>query len=300
MMENQPNGYANPEVKDRWTVRDILSWTSSYFAGKGLTSPRLDAELLLAHCLGTDRLNLYLNYDRPLGKEERGKYRWFVRRRISREPVALITGTKEFWSFSFEISRGVLIPRPDTEILVDAVLNTVSQIEDPRILEIGTGSGAVAVTLMRETKRGRVTATDMDIGAITCAAKNAKRSGVMDLMDFCVSDLFSAFGENAQFDVVCSNPPYISTPELAQLQPEIRFFEPVAALDGGPDGLDTIKLIVASAGRYLKKSGRLFLEVGAGQAEDVQQAFIFLGGFSKVYTFNDLAGIPRVVSGSFE
>jgi release factor glutamine methyltransferase len=300
MMENLPNGCAKPKLKNRWTVRDILSWTSAYFAGKGLASPRLDAELLLAHCLGTDRLNLYLNYDRPLGREERDNYREFVLRRIMREPVALIIGTKEFWSLSFEIPRGVLIPRPDTEILVEAVLETVSQIDDPHILEIGTGSGAVAVALMKEMKRGRIIATDMDFDAVACAAKNAIRSEVMNLMDFCVSDLFSAFGENAKFDVICSNPPYIPSPELAGLQPEIRYYEPVAALDGGMDGLDVIRRIAAVAAGHLKKPGRLFLEVGAGQAEDVQQAFLSLGGFRKVYTFNDLAGIPRVVAGSIE
>ncbi len=286
-----------PPKPDRWTVKAILEWTADYFREKGMSSGRLDAEILLAHALELDRLRLYLNLDRPLQPEERQRYRELVRRRAQREPVALITGRKEFWSIPFHVLPGVLIPRPDTETLVEAVNGDARGRTTAEVLEIGTGTGAVAVAVAKEIPDCRVTATDLDIGALGLAARNAVEAGVRESISFIASDLFEAVRPGPHFDVICSNPPYIPTGDIAGLQPEVRLFEPLRALDGGPDGLDVIRRIVQQAGAFLKEGGRLFLEVGDGQAGTVAALFESLGGLHDVRSIPDLAGIHRVVGG---
>ncbi|MBM3298657.1 MAG: peptide chain release factor N(5)-glutamine methyltransferase, partial [Deltaproteobacteria bacterium] len=214
---------AQIEKPERWTVKQILEWTASYFKNRGIRAPRLDAEVLLAHALGTDRLYLYLNLDIPLLPEERGAYRELVRRRAAREPVAFIVGKKEFWSIPIKVVPGVLIPRPETELLVEAVIEEIHPIDSPRILEIGTGCGAVAVAVLREQPSARVLATDTNTRALVLTSANAEAAQVQKgSLDLLASDLFSAIRGGTEFDVICSNPPYIPSDMVPGLEPEIR------------------------------------------------------------------------------
>lgn len=281
----------------RWTIKGVLEWTAEYFKTKGISTGRLDAEVLLAHCLSVDRLHLYLNMDRPLAPDERARFRALVRRRAAREPVALITGKKEFWSLQLQVVPGILIPRPDTEILVEAVLNEVRENPSPFVLEIGTGSGAVALSVAQEKPAAFVLATDVDPLAIFTARANARSLALPETVCFASSDLFEAIRETRAFDVVCSNPPYIPRDTIPELEPEITRFEPIRALDGGPDGLDIIRQLARQAPAYLKPGGALLLEIGDSQDEAVQEIFSSLGGLRDVSAIRDLAGTPRVVKG---
>ncbi len=280
----------------RWTVKDILEWTAGYFKKKGITTARLDAELLLAHCLGVDRLHLYLNLERPLKQEERARYRELIRRRALREPVSLIRGIKEFWSLRLKAVPGVLIPRPDTEALVEAVLEEIRHHPNPNILEIGTGSGAIAIAIALENRGFRIVATDIDTLALEAARFNAINLGAGASIDFLASDLFTAIKPGSKFEVVCCNPPYIPSDVIPTLEPEINF-EPRKALDGGPDGLDVIRQLASQAGNYLAENGALIIEIGSEQEASVREMFETLGGLHDIRTFPDLSGKPRVVSG---
>ncbi len=282
--------------RDRWTVKDILTWTSTYFTEKGIKTARLDAEVLLAFTLGVDRLYLYLNLDRPLSPDERALFRDYVSRRGRREPVALITGTKEFWSIQFRVAPGVLIPRPDTETLVQAVIREVERIQSPDMLEIGTGSGAVSVALAVERPDASIVALDVNRIALEVAAFNAGKARVSQSVRFLAGDLFEALRKGPAFDVICSNPPYIPTETVQCLEPEVRLFEPIEALDGGLDGLDVVRAIAKTASGFLRPGGALVLEIGDGQnmaATDILES----AGFLKVLSIPDLAGKARVVRG---
>jgi release factor glutamine methyltransferase len=283
-------------IPARWTIKDVLEWTAGYFRKKGISTARLDAEVLLAHCLGVDRLHLYLNLDRPLKQEERVRYRELVRRRGMREPVAMIRGVKEFWSLRLRAAPGVLIPRPDTEALVEAVLEEIRERSSPSLLEIGTGSGAVAVSIALENRSARIVATDIDKLALEAAAFNAQNLGVAASIDFVASDLFAALREGSRFDVVCCNPPYIPSDVIPTLDPEINY-EPRQALDGGPDGLSVIRRLVIDARQYMAERGALIIEIGSDQEAWVREMFESLGGLHDIRTFPDLSGKPRVVSG---
>jgi release factor glutamine methyltransferase len=280
----------------RWTIKDVLEWTAGYFGKKGISTARLDAEVLLAHCLGVDRLQLYLNLDRPLRHEERVRYRELIRRRAMREPVALIRGVKEFWSLRLRATPGVLIPRPDTETLVEAVLEEIRERPSPNVLEIGTGSGAIAVAIALEDRRAHIIATDIDKVALEAALFNAENLGVLASIDFLASDLFDAIRGGSKFDVVCCNPPYIPSDVIPTLEPEINF-EPRQALDGGPDGLSVIRRLVSQARSYLADRGVLIIEIGSEQEAWVREMFETLGGLHDIRAFPDLSGKPRVVSG---
>lgn len=281
----------------RWTIKSVLDWTAQYFASKGVGSPRIDAEVLLAHCLGKDRLYLYLNLEKPLSLQERDRYRELVRRRAAREPVALIVGSKEFWSIQFKVAPGILIPRPDTEILVEAVLEEIRSVADPRVMEIGTGSGAVAVSILHDKQQATIIATDIDVPALGMASLNAREAHVGGAFHCVASDIFSAIRPGEKFDVICSNPPYIPTQDIPALEPEITEFEPIRALDGGPDGLDVIRRIARDARNYLKDQGAIIMEVGDGQADSVADILSELCGCRTIRKFLDLSGKQRVVKG---
>jgi len=279
----------------RWTIRDILTWTTGYFGSKGIPTPRLDAEILLAHCLDRERLYLYLNLDRPLQSAERSRYRELVGRRASREPIALITGVKEFWSIPLRIAPGVLIPRPETEILVEAIIDQIRDLPASRVLELGTGSGAIAVAVAKENERVQILATDLDPSALRIADLNARHADVSGSVEFLAADLFSAIRPGKTFDLICSNPPYVPRDLIPTLEPEVRDFEPHAALNGGPDGLDLIRELARHSPDYLKDAGALILEIGDGQEELVRGILTTLGGFREILTTADLAGKPRVI-----
>jgi release factor glutamine methyltransferase len=286
----------NAKTTNRWTVRDVLEWTASHFEEKGVLSARLDADILLAHALNADRMYLYLNLDRPLLRAERDRFRELVLRRAKREPVAFITGIKEFRSLPIRVAPGVLIPRPETETLVHEILAEIEGVDEPRILEIGTGSGAVSIAVAKEMSTARILATDLDPDALTTARSNAEELGADAAIRFLVSDLFSEIPENESFDLICSNPPYIPTRVIDTLEPEIARYEPRLALDGGEDGLDVIRRLASRARDFLKDSGVLILEIGDDQEDAVKEILAGEGRFGRIDFGKDLAGKTRVAT----
>lgn len=275
-----------------WTIGTLLTWTKQYFGEKGVDNPRLDAEVLLSHILGKDRLYLYVHFDQPLEQAELAAYRETVKRRARREPVAYITGCREFMGLSFVVNRSVLIPRPDTEILVEAVLERLQGKDKPVIVDIGTGSGAIIVSLLHKVTTAAGVAVDISDQALAVAERNALTHQVMDRLDLRQGDLFTPL-EKGVFDVIVSNPPYISEDELAELEPEVKY-EPHGALAGGPDGLDFYRRIIGAMALHLKPEGFGALEVGAGQAAAVAQ-LASVNGLVADKIIKDYAGIDRVV-----
>lgn len=279
-----------------WTVLKVLRWTQARFAEKGLATPRLDAELLLAKALDSDRIGLYTRHDQPLDKDELAACRALIRRRLDGEPVAYIIGKKEFWSLSFTVDERVLVPRPETELLVETALETLRGREaanQVRIADVGTGSGAIAVALALELRDAEVLAVDVSEAALEVARKNAADLGAR--VEFLRGDLLDPLVGREPFDAIVSNPPYIPDAEFAALPPEVRR-EPRGALLGGADGLRELRRLVEGGRRLLKPGGLLAMEVGAGQAEAVAE-LLRSAGYVDVLVRADLAGIGRVVAG---
>jgi release factor glutamine methyltransferase len=276
-----------------WTILGVLDWTAERFAQQGLDAPRVDAEVLLAHCLAQQRIQLYAHYDQPLAAEELAAYRAAIKRRMAREPVAYITGSREFWSLPLAVTPEVLIPRPETETLVEVAL-ALSQRAARTLVDVGTGSGALAIALASELPAARVLATDLGQAALALARGNATIHGLE--LELLQGDLLSPLPDDLQPELVVSNPPYVTTAEWQQLPPEVRDWEPRAALDGGPDGLSVIRRLVPAAAGRLAPGGHLALEVGAGQAPQVME-LLREQGFTKVRAHPDLAQVERVVSG---
>ncbi len=279
-------------MKETWTVLKVLQWTAGYLRDKGIENGRLDAELLLAEVLQFDRVGLYLNYDRPLQADELAAYRQLVGRRSRREPLQYILGRAEFWSLTFKVGPAVLIPRPDTEVLVEEALRRVRA--DGTILDVGTGSGAVAVALASELPAARLVGIDVSDAALQVAAENARHIGVADQVDLQQIDL--ACLPTGPFDLIVANPPYIPEADLAGLMPEVRDHEPALALAGGDDGLDCYRLLAGQTATRLKPGGWLLVEVGIGQAAAVLEIFA-AAELQEGFCQNDLNGIPRVVGG---
>jgi release factor glutamine methyltransferase len=262
-------------------ARIRLSPTSQY--------PRRDAELILAHVLGCDSTALLTHPERPLSAQEEDGFESLLKRRLANEPVQYLTGEQEFYGLLFEVSPDVLIPRPETEHLVEAVLERFDREANPRIVDVGTGSGAIAVAIAHALPRSQVTAVDSSPEALVVARSNAERHGVMDRMSFLQSDLLAA-AERTQFDVVVSNPPYVADGEV--LEPQVAHYEPHSALYAGPTGLEIYERLIPQARAVLKPRGWLMMEIGYGQ-QAVLEAL--LGGWSEVSFVPDLQGIPRVV-----
>lgn len=279
----------------KWTILEVLKWTSRYFQGKGISNPRTDAEVLLAHALGVERIDLYLRYDQPLTADERAVYREFVRRRASGEPVQYITGHREFWSLDFEVTPDVLIPRPETEVLVEIAIKYLKERRFRRVVDIGTGAGVIAVALAHEIDGISVLATDISSSAINVARRNAVKHGVADRIRFIVMNLFESLLPDVKFDVIVSNPPYVSSEEYRKLDREIKNFEPSIALLGGADGLDVVRRLIVQGISYLTTGGFLFIEIGYGQAEAVRDFVSGLGQEVSINVFDDYAHIPRVI-----
>jgi release factor glutamine methyltransferase len=287
-----------PEAK--WTILKLIQWTTTYFKEQGVSEPRASAEILLAHVLSVDRLSLYLNYDRPLGAAELAAFKEFIKRRLEGEPVQYVTGTKEFWSLPLRVSPAVLIPRPETELLVEAFLDFLRKrrLEEtcPSIIDLGTGSGAIAIALARELSLATVVAADLSLAALQLARENARKHQVAERIHFVCSDLFSGIRmAGAGFDAVVANPPYVRHSEFDLLPREIRNHEPREALDGGPDGLAAIRLIIQQAPAFLNRSGVLVLEIGAGQAEQVSDLILLSGRYQSHRFIPDYSGIDRVL-----
>lgn len=275
-----------------WTVLDLLRWTTEHFAGKGIDTPRLDAECLLARALGTDRLRLYLDFEKPVLPAERDVFRELVRRRGGeRVPVAQLLGEKEFWSLTLRVTPDVLVPRPDTETLVQAVLDALPADSSSRILDLGTGSGAVALALAHERPAAVITATDVSQEALKIAQENAEKLGVADRIRFLAGDgLDPVRGE--RFDWIVSNPPYVAETARDGLPPELAH-EPPGALFAGPDGMALLDRLIREAPDALAPGGGLALEHDPGQAEAVGSR-CREAGLSRVVTHRDLGGRLRV------
>ncbi len=275
-----------------WTLMQFLRWTADFFKQHGVPQARLDAELLLAHVLGSSRMDLYLAFDKPLAEADRARFRELVRRRAKeRVPVAYLTERREFWSLPFRVTPDVLIPRPETETLVKIALD----LKPRRVLEIGVGSGCIAAALARELESLEIVATDVSPGALAVARENLAALGVLERVTLIEARELAPLA--GSFDLVLSNPPYVASGELAGLAPELHH-EPALALDGGPDGLDVIRQICADAPARVERPGSLALEIGAGQSEAVAE-LLRATGAAEVETFPDLAGITRVVLGRY-
>ena len=281
-------------MSEVWTPLRLLEWTTRRFAGAGIDSPRLAAQILLAHALGIDRVQLYVQHDKPLGPDELGRYRELVRRRLAGEPVAYLTGGQEFWSLPLAVDPRVLVPRRDTETLVELILDEVDRAAALRIADLGTGSGAIALALARELPQARLVATDRSADALAVAQGNAARLGLADRVELREGDLYAALAAGERFDVVASNPPYVASGDIDRLAPEVRH-EPRAALDGGPDGLDHLRRLVAGAAAHLVSPGGLLaLEHGFDQGPAVRAEVDATAAFQPAATRADLAGQPRV------
>ena len=278
-------------MTERWTVLKILQWTADYFAGKEIASARLEAELLLAATLDLDRVGLYVNFERPLDASELSVFREQVQRRAKREPVQYILGETEFWSLPFTVSPAVLVPRADTEVLVEEALARVDG--SVHLLDVGTGSGAIAIALAHEKPGLEVTAIDCSEPALEVARRNAERNGVAGRVTCLVGDLAAL--PPGPFEMIVSNPPYIPTADCEELMPEVRDHEPRMALDGGTDGLAAYRQLAAQAERVLVPGGWLLVEVGIGQAGDVAALFK-AAGLTETSQRDDYSGVPRVVT----
>jgi len=337
-----PPAPAAPATPARWAVKDVLLWTTSRFEERGLATPRLDAEILTAHALGVPRVQLYVQFDRPLTPEELAAIRALVKRRQAGESVAYVIGKKEFWGLDFAVDARVLVPRPDTETLVDEALDRIGRAArpkrasraaeahasaaadadapdtgqadtdasaadapagdiaparpapkaSPRIADVGTGSGAIAVALAKERPDAVVFATDISPDALAVARANADRHGLA--LTYVEGDLDAALRAHAPFDLVTANLPYVAAADLATLAPEVRA-EPTLALDGGPDGLALVRRLVAAAPALLAPGGALVLEIGLGQARATAD-LCAAAGLVDVRVRRDLGQIERVVS----
>ena len=276
-------------MTETWTPLKLLAWTQGYFSRTGVDAPRLTAELLLAHALGCDRVRLYLDFDKPLGPEELARYRELVKRRGEGEPTAYLTGAKEFYGHAFRVDARALIPRPETELLVETALAALP--DEGAALDLCTGSGCVAVALALARPRARVTAVDLSAEALQLARENAEGLGAQ--VTLLEGDLFAPVPAEARFDVVTANAPYVPTGELAGLARELRR-EPRLALDGGPDGLAVLRRLVRDAPPFLRPGGALLLEMHESHAAPLP-ALCREGGFASAEVRRDLAGLPRLV-----
>jgi release factor glutamine methyltransferase len=278
------------------TLLNLLRWATGHFKNHDVPEPRASAELLLGHVLGLDRLSLRLNPQRSIETSELAAFMKCVERRLLGEPVQYITGTQEFWSLPLSVTPAVLIPRPETELLVEAVLDIARKAGagKVRIADVGTGSGAIAVALARELPEAVIVAGDLSRAALQVARRNARRHQVAERVHFVCADLFAPFSESA-FDIVVTNPPYVKGSDILLLPREIRDYEPRAALDGGVDGLASIRAIIHGVPDFLRPAGVLVLEMGAGQARDVTALVSETKRYRAHRVLKDYGGIDRVL-----
>ncbi|HUM13660.1 MAG TPA: peptide chain release factor N(5)-glutamine methyltransferase [Myxococcaceae bacterium] len=279
-----------------WTVRRVLGWTATHFEKLGLDSPRLTAELLLTHVLGSSRVRLYTDLDRPLEAAELAAYRALIARRAAGEPTSYLTGTREFYGRAFAVDPRVLVPRPETELLVEAVLQGLPGEAEVRLLDLCTGTGCVGITLALERPRARVVATELSPGAAEVARANAAALGVAERFEVRVGDLFAPVEGEPPFHAIAANPPYVPRGDIPTLSPEVRR-EPALALDGGPDGLDVVRRIAAVAPRWLVPGGLLAMEIGDRQGPTVR-SLLEAAGYGSVRIERDLARHDRLALGT--
>lgn len=279
-----------------WTTLGVLDWTTQRFTEAGITSARLEAQILLAHVLGCTRMQLYTGFDKPLGDAELASYRGLIKRRLGGEPVSYLVGETEFWGLPFQVEPSVLVPRPDTETVIEvARAARPDRAAACRILDLCTGSGVIAISLAREYPAAQVVATELSADAAALARRNAARNAVADRVDVRDGDLFAPV-RGERFDLIAANPPYIASSVIPTLSREVRR-EPVIALDGGPDGLGFYDRICAGAREHLLPGGAIVLEHGFDQADAVR-ARLVAAGFTGVTLVHDLGKNPRVTRGT--
>ncbi len=289
-MTNDP-GQSEQET---WTIGRLLNWTSDYFGKQGIESSRLEAEVLLAHARGCQRIMLYTAFEEIASEELRTKFRALVKRRTAGVPFAYLAGKREFFSLEFEVTPDVLIPRPETEQLVMTVIDWVKSksFAQPTIVDLGTGSGCIAVCLAKQLKSAQVTAVDVSAKALAVARRNAARHHVEDRLQFIESDLFAKLPV-AKFEVIVSNPPYITTGELATLDKSVRDHEPTGALDGGVEGTTIIEQIIDQAGERLAAGGLLAMEISPTIVDRVEK-LLEASPLTRLPTLDDLSGHARI------
>jgi release factor glutamine methyltransferase len=274
-----------------WTIQRVLAWTSEFFERKAIDSPRLTAELLMAESLGCDRVRLYIDFERPLNKDELARYRAMVERRASGEPTYYLTGRREFYGRSFRVDPRVLVPRPETEHLVEAALERLPADATGPVLDLCTGSGCIGLTLAAERRGLQVVATDLSAGALEVARTNAAALGVEGRVELLQGDLYAPVA-GRRFAMIVSNPPYVPSAEIDGLSAEVKR-EPRGALDGGADGLDFVRRIAAGTREALEPGGWLLLEIGDGQGA-ATVAILEGAGLVQAEARPDLAGLDRL------
>ncbi len=278
------------------TIKDIIVKYSKELE-KISPTPRLDVETLLQKVLGVDRLYILLNLERVLSEDEEQLFNKFINERLNNRPIAYIVGNREFMGLDFFVKEGVLIPRPDTEVLVEEVIELAKKKDAKNILDIGTGSGAITVSLAKYLENVKVTSVDISDIALEIGKRNAISNEVDDRITFVKSDLFTNIDKETKFDIIVSNPPYIKREVIDTLDKQVKDYEPYNALEGGVDGLDFYRAITKRAKEYLKKDGILAYEVGHDQSEDVSK-LMEMDGYTNIYTLKDLQQIDRVVIGT--
>ena len=278
------------------TIKDIIVKYSKELEEISPT-PRLDVETLLQKVLGVDRLYILLNLEGVLSEDEEQLFNKFINERLNNRPIAYIVGNREFMGLDFFVKEGVLIPRPDTEVLVEEVIELAKKKDAKNILDIGTGSGAITVSLAKYLENVKVTSVDISDIALEIGKRNAISNEVDDRINFVKSDLFTNIDKETKFDIIVSNPPYIKREVIDTLDKQVKDYEPYNALEGGVDGLDFYRAITKQAKEYLKKGGILAYEVGHDQSEDVSK-LMEMDGYTNIYTLKDLQQIDRVVIGT--
>ncbi len=277
------------EERRRWTVIDLLKWTADYLEEKNFDHARLNAERLLGHVLHWRRVDLYLQFDRPLSADELTAFKQLLKRRLNHEPLQYIIGESEFFSLSFLVGPGVLIPRPETELLVEKAIEFAHPADGCRILDLGTGSGCIAISLAVHLPQAHIVAIDKSAKALELAQTNARRNGVADRIEFLSWDFTSPTSPfTAAFDIVVANPPYIRQNDYERLPKEIKNFEPMEALLAGKDGLDGYRAIQRRLAEWLNPGGRAFLEIGADQGKEILRLF------PQANLLSDLSGRHRL------
>jgi release factor glutamine methyltransferase len=287
------------EQQSSWTIGGLLDWTARHLAHKGAEFPRLDAEILLAHALECQRIELYTRYDESATDQARARFRELVRQRVDGCPVAYLVGRKEFFSLPLEVTRDVLIPRPESEFVVLECLRLARGLDQPRVLDMGTGSGNLAVAVAHQHNGASVTAIDISSAALAVATRNAQQQGVEDRIRFLEGDLFAPLEAEDRFGFILSNPPYIPHEEISRLPGGVRDYEPHLALDGGSGGFTVFDRLVDQARRYLMPGGHLIVEIGSPQHERARERIASFPEYVLAETILDGSRHPRVLRAGF-
>lgn len=284
-----------------WTIGKILKWTEEYFQKYNIENPRLDAEVLLGYVLNKERIFLYVHFDQPLDSEELAKFKECIKKRAMKMPVAYITGVREFMGLDFKVTEATLIPRPDTEILVETAMERLGKIAGNEagtgkcFADLGTGSGAICLSILNYMKEIEAVTVDISPKAIAVAKENAEKFAVSDRIEFLEGDFLKPLENKGKFTAILSNPPYIPKQDILGLESDVKDFEPIGALDGGIDGLDFYRQLLVKSANYIEDGGFLAIEIGINQSQAILEMAKRNLMWGKVEVIKDLAGIDRCV-----